>query len=422
MKKSKLSIFVFMFLSFMTSSYICAQSYRAFRADVSQILERARWQIGPFRVHPGIELRDIGYDDNVYLEPEDREPVSDYTGTFSGYLNVYMLYKNWLIFSLSENPEYVYFISEKNQRAFNNSLSPGLRVLLFQRFVLSGNYSFRRAKRRASSEFEIPATEEFEAYHGSFFYESPRLTSVGISWSSEKINYEDIIPPGWDIELSKALNRTTKTIHFEIYYMVFSQSFLFFSLGYSGFEFENVESRWRDSYSYDALTGIRFPLLGRARGTISLGYRRLVPRQKSLQRFTGMIGNTSFDFRTGRFAFRLRYNRDFQFSFARGNAYFVENNFGVGLSFYLSHFLRLDYDFNLGINNYPELFSLIRPDGRLVEIKRRDTFEIHASGLVFRVFRNIGIGMVLNFWQRESNYLLEPRERWFLGGRIGYEF
>ena len=87
--------------------------------------------VGPFRIYPTIQFRNIGYDDNIYYQREDDNTISDYTATVSPEMNVYLLFRNWLILSLSENPEYVYYMKEKRERAFNNSFSPGLKLLLF---------------------------------------------------------------------------------------------------------------------------------------------------------------------------------------------------------------------------------------------------------------------------------------------------
>ena len=96
--------------------------------------------------------------------------------------------------------------------------------------------------------------------------------------------------------------------------------------------------------------------------------------------------------------------------------------YGSGMSFYLTKFLRLDYNFRYGKVNYPELAPIEAPDGRYEEIKRKDIYRIHTVGITLRIIRNAGIGVNANFWERESNYYWENRERMFVGGYITYEF
>jgi len=116
------------------------------------------------------------------------------------------------------------------------------------------------------------------------------------------------------------------------------------------------------------------------------------------------------------------FSRDCYFSYWSNSLYFIEDRYGSGISFYLTKFLRLDYNFNYGEASYPELMLLQMPDGQYEEIKRKDTYHIHTAGFVVRIIRNTGIGLMFNFWERESNYFWENRNREFIGGYVTYEF
>lgn len=422
MKKSCFSFFVLIlivFTAFFISPSVFGQSYRLFSSELDQIMKRAKWQIGPFKVYPTIQFRNIGYDDNVYYQQEEDNPVSDYTGTVSPEIRVYLLFRNRLILSFLENPEYVFYLKEKRERAFNNRYSPRLKILLFNRFVLSGDYHYSKRRRRASSEFDMRTDELVKGCTGQIFSETARGTSFGFSGSIEKIRYEDI--PGQEIPLSDTLNREERSGHLEFYYRIFSESYFFISGGYTEYNFEDPQAHWRNSRSYQVYSGIRFPLLGKVRGTLSLGYKKFVPKTEGRKRFSGIVGNTNLDFRIWRFNFRLNYSRDNPFSYST-NIYFIEDRYGGGISFYLTEYLRVDYNLNYGESNYPEPFSFQTPEGKYEEIKRKDKYYIHTLGFVFRVVDNIGIGLMLNFWKRSSNYLWENRGRMFIGGYVTYEF
>lgn len=424
--KKLFNIFFFLILFiwgvFLTPVFMHGQGYQTFRSELDQIRERARWRIGPFRISSTIQFQNIGYDDNVYYQREEDSPISDYTAIVSAEATICFSFRNWLIISFSENPKYVHYEKEKRRRAFNNSYSPSLRLLVFNRFVISGDYQYQKAKLRTSSEFDAPRWAKVKRYNGSFFYETARETSFGFSGSIRKISYEDMTLPGERISLSSALNREEKNGGFEFYYRIFSESFFFINAGYTEYNFDDPQSRFRDSYSYQAYSGIRFPLLGRASGIISLGYKKLLPRSGEKQGFSGLVGNTGLDFRMGRFGFRFQYNRDARFSFMAENIYFIEDNYGAGMSFYLTQFLRLDYNFTYGEGNYPEVILLRTPDGQDEEIKRRDIYCTHSAGIVIRIIRRTGIGFRVNFWERDSNLLRASRNRMFVGGYITYEF
>ncbi|MHA2052191.1 MAG: outer membrane beta-barrel protein [Candidatus Hodarchaeales archaeon] len=415
-------IFLVLFFALISISSLYGQNYQSFRNELDYVLKYTKLRIGPFRIFPTFNFYNVGYDNNVYYQREEDKPVSDYTAAFSPQIKTYLLFRNKLIFSVTENPEYVYYYEQKRERRWNNTLSSEVKLLLLNRFVISGGYLFRDRRLRASSEFDVKANEIRESYRASFFYETPRRTSFGISASSDKVSYEDIALPEEEIYLSRDLNREEISGHFEFYYRIFSESLFFISGGYSEYKFEHPQSRWRDSYSYQALSGIRFPLFGGVRGAISLGYRKLLPKLKEKKGFSGFVGNTSITLRIMRFSLRFQYIRDFRFSYWTDSIYYIEDRYGSGISFYLTRFLRLDYNFLYGEAKYPEVVLLQFPDNRIEEIKRKDIYLIHSAGVVFRIFKNTGIGVMVNFWERESNYYWVNRNKMFLGGYITYEF
>lgn len=415
-------LFTLFLLSFLISSSVYGQSYQSFRSELDRITKGTKLKIGPFRIFPTIQFRNIGYDDNVYYQREEDNPASDFTGTVSPEVKVYFLYRNNLILSLTENPEYVYYFKQKRERRFNNRFLPAFKLLFLNRFVISGDYSWSNRRYRVTSEFDVRANEKIKSYNGRLFYETARRTSFGFTWSVRTIRYEDITLPGEEIYLSRLLNRKEINTNFELYYRVFSESIFFVRGGYTEYKFEHVQTGWRNSFSYQVYSGIRFPLLGRVRGTLSLGYKKFVPIIEGKKGFTGFVGNTSLDFRVARFGFRLNYNRDCHFSYWTNNVFYNENSYGAGISFYLTKFLRVDYNLSLGKANYPELISLRMPDGSYEEIKMKNIYRTHTAGFVFRIIRNTGIGLMVIYWERESNYYWENRNRMFMGGYITYEF
>jgi hypothetical protein len=395
-----------------------SQGYRLFRDEREDIINTAKYRIGPFWIYPSIGLRDIGYDNNVYYEREDQAPVSDYTLTVFSTIRLYYLFHHSIIISLRENPEYVYYFEEKKERGWNNIFSPEIRVLLLNRFVLNGSYLDSKMRYRATSEFNSRVNEYRKGFKGSLFFETGRGTSLGISESSEEITYGDVP----DLSISRSLNRKEQEANLELYYRIIPESFLFFKGGYKEYSFVDPLYRWRDAYSYQAYSGIQFPILGRIRGALSLGYKKLMPRDMNKQKFSGLIGDANLNFRVSRFAFHFGFNRDCYFSYWADNIFFIENRWGPGVSFYLTRFLRLDYDFSYGKGSYPEEASAISLSGQPEQIKRSDLFRSHMAGFVIRIIKNTGVGLAVNYYARESNVSSENRKRFFWGAFLTYEF
>jgi hypothetical protein len=395
------------------------QDYRSFRLDLLQIEEDARWRFGPFRIRPSLELRNVGYDNNIYQMREEEDPIGDYTAMVSLPFTFYLPFRNRMIVYVDINPGYEFYLNEKQQSGFIYGYSPGARFFLFNRFVLSGSYERQKQKRRPTVEVDRRIYVDTEGYEASFFYETSLITAIGLTGSVRSIHYENIEGEFWN---TTALNRKERTGAIEFYRRVFTDSDYYLSLGYIDYVFDDPSSKWRDSYSYELISGIRFPLLGRARGSLSLGYRWLFNREDQKKRFSGLIGDTSLEFRLRRFNLRFRYGRDFQFSFYSRSVFFTGNRIGSGLSFYLTRIIRLDYDFIYGESVYPETEFFQMPDGTTQEIKRKDTYLTHSAGIVFRIKRNIGVGLTVNYWERDSNIVKLGRNRGFLGGYLTYDF
>lgn len=401
---------------------VFGQTYVTFKAEQDRILLRSRWKLGPLRLDPVLQFRNVGYDSNVYSQAADAGPVSDFTASAGVLVNAYVLYRNSIIFSLVENPEYVYFREEKSQRAWNHLFSPSLRFLLFDRFALTGSYRYQQERRRASSEFDVPTNEIRNMAGGQVFYETDRQTALGFAGTVERFQYDDVSLPGGEFLYSLSLNRTERNLSFQTYYLVFSESRVFLTGRYADYLFEFPEAKWRDSNSYQVETGIQFPEIGPVEGTFSLGYKKMTPKTTDKKGFSGLIGNTNIEFRTGRFVARALYSRDCVFSFDEMNIYYVEGRLSLGCSFYLNSFLRLDYDYSNGRGAYPELVPAPGSGAGGEEILREDHYVTHAAGLVIRIVGATGIGLQANYWERDSNVYTAPRSRWFLGGYLTFEF
>jgi len=398
------------------------QSYRNFQDELTEVRDRFKMKFGPFRVLPIFRLNNVGFDDNVHNRTAENKPVGDYTGTVSPEIKVYFLAGRSLILSFADNPEYLYYLKEDSLRSFTNSFVPGARLRLFNRFVLSGEYHFQKHQRRVFSEFSRLVTDTVKGTMAGFFYETPRGTSIGFSGTSDRFLYEDIVLPDYEARFSKTLNRKEKTGNIEFYYRLFSESYFFAKFGATTYRFEDLSSRWRDSRSTQVSGGLRFPIIGRARGTLSLGYKRFVPEDPGRKDFSGLIADTNLDYRFGRFVVRLGLGRDNHFSYLSETFYYVENRAEAGLSLYLIRPLRIDYDLRYGELRYPEPFRISGSVQPFLEISRKDVHRTHSVGVTIAIIRNTGIQLSYNIFDRTSNAPGFNIKRNFIGISLTQDF
>lgn len=398
------------------------QNYRTFRDELDEITARAKLRVGPLRIFPALRFKSVGYDDNVYFLGPEAKPVGDYTGTVSPEIKAYLLLGRSLILSFGENPEYLFFAKETRLRTFTNSYAPGVRMNIFNRLTFSGEYHFQSYLRRAFSEFSTLVKDTTRGGVVSLFYETPRGTSLGLSGTIDRFYYEDVIFPDFEGFFSRSLNRKETTGNIELYYPVFSDSTFFIKVGSTKYAFENPAVRWRNSNSVQASAGLRFPFTGRARGTLSVGYKKFVPGSRERKTFSGLIADTSLDFRFGRLGFRCGLGRENHFSYLEDAFYYIENRATAGISFRLIRRFRLDYDLQRIGLGYPEPLVISDPVLGSREILRKDVHRTHSIGFSILVFRKTGIQLSYNIFDRTSNAPGFDRKRNFIGLSLTQDF
>jgi hypothetical protein len=419
---NKLRFFVVAVLLSVSVAIAFGQDYVSFEAERNDITTRAKLRFGPFRFLPALQLKNIGYDNNVYYRQVGETPVGDYTGTLSPEIKGYVLLGRSLILAFTENPEYLHYARQTRLRTFTNSYAPKARLMLFNRLTLSGEYHFRKHLRRILSEFSGLVTDTTKGTTANVFYETPRGTSLGVTGTIDRFLYGDVILPGFEAFYSRTLNRKETTGSVELYYPVFSQSLFFVTAGATKYEFEHPSARWRDSRSVQVFAGLRFPFMGRARGRLSLGYKKFVPDEPGRKSFSGLVADTDINFLFGRFSLRFGLGRGTYFSYLENAFYYVENRLSPGISFYLTRRFRLDYDFRHGTLDYPEPFPIDDPDAGPLEIKRHDTQRMHTIGLSVFFLRKTGIQLSFNILERTSNAPGFNINRNFIGLSLTQDF
>jgi hypothetical protein len=399
------------------AGFASAQTYVSVRDEWDQV-RKAKLHFGPFSIIPSLALRDVGYDNNVYFESAAR---GDYTATIAPEARVYMPLGSWILLSARDTPEYSFYLHEKNRREFANSYGLGAKALLFGRFAVTGGYSYDKHRRPLSSEIGSLVTDETRAADGGLAFETARKTSLAVAVFRRDVTVEDLGPVGGP-SLSSAFNRREKGLTLELRYPVSSETFLFLAGGYTQYAFAFLGSAWRDSTAVSVSGGLRFPLTGRLSGLLALGYKKFSLKSGPYPGFSGLTANTELDGRFGRFGVRLRYRRDNPFSFYQNVVYFIENDYGAGVSFYLTPFIRLDYNYDYGLGDYPRFFVSDPFTGLDEAVRRRDRHYTHSVGLIFRIFTDTGVGLTWNEIRWISTLPGWDRQRRFIGVTLTQRF
>ena len=401
---------------------LSGQSYRNFREEYDDIKERARLRLGPLRVVPVFRLSEVGRDSNVYFREEGGEVIPDFTATFSPEARGYWLVGSSVILSVTENPEYLFYAKEKGLRAFTNSFSTGLRTLVLRSFSLAADYHVLSHVRRAMSELDRRIRDMATGGTARAFFETARGTAFGFTGSIDDFRYKDVASDAPDDIYARSLDRRETAAAFDLYYRVFSQSFFFMTAGWTRYEFVFPESAWRDARSFEVSAGLRFPLLGRARGTLALGWKSFQPDSAERKPFSGLVAATDVSLRFGRLGINLGYVRDNAFSYNESAYYYIDGRARAGLSLYVAPFLRIDGTVQFGTMAYPEPQEVWYGGEVFVIDRRADAHRTFSVGPVVRVAGTVGLGLTYNFYRRTSNAPGFNVRRNFVGAFLTYEF
>ena len=400
---------------------LSGQSYRSFR-DEYDAIRQTKLRLGPLRLVPVIRITDVGYDSNVYFADEGSRVVSDATATLSPEIRGYWLVGRSIILSATENPEFLAYAQESALRSFSNSFSASLRWLTLRRFSLAAEYHDLSHVRRSLSELGRRIRDTVSGATGSLFFETPRGTAIGVRGGVDDFRYLDIASGDPDDIYGRSLDRRETSAGFEVYYRIFSQSYFFSTVAWRSYDFRYPESAWRDASSIEASGGVRFPLAGRARGTVRFGWKSFRPDSPDERPFSGLVAGTDVYLRLGRVALTLGLDRDNAFSYIESAYYYVDTAVRAGLSLYLLRSFRLDASVAYETMAYPEPQE-IWVDGVPVVVERReDVQRTWSAGPVVRISGTVGLGLTYNVYRRTSNAPGFNIRRNFVGAFITYEF
>jgi hypothetical protein len=395
---------------------VAGQSYVAWQEEWDGIVRKAPLTLGPLRLFPTFSLSNVGYDDNIYF---DNAPKSDYTGTFSPELKAYLPIGGTILLSASENPEYTYYVRDASRRTFTNSVAVGLKIRLLSSFILSGQYKDYAHRRKLSPEVGALVTDRGKAWDAGLTFETANQTAIGLTAFRGDLSYESFEIGPEELPLSQALNRTESGGRAEIYYRAFYKGYLFLGIGLTEYRFQSPDMAWRNATARQASLGARFPVGGSIEGSINVGYKQFKPSQEDRTVFSGFFGSADLSTRLGRFGFRGRFGRDNSFSVYADVLYFLQTFGGAGASLYVTDFLRLDYDFELGTSDYPDAPDEMDSGRTAGRIDRRTT---HTAGFAVRIFRTAGIGLTWNSSLWTSTRPGWDRRRSFVGAYLTYRF
>jgi hypothetical protein len=376
-------------------------------------VRQAALKIGPFRIRTTLVLSNAGYDSNVYRSAVN--PIKDYSVTAGPAFSIYFPIKKKFVFMIYESPQYVYFFETKRERTWNNYLSGKIHFALKQIF-LSAGAGLSVAREIWNTEIDIRPRRTERSLNGDALWQMSRKMSLQLGFKESRFDYEDLSLG--DANIKETLNRTEQYWSGALNLQLTAKIRGGVEYEQGRFDFQSPASP-RNSESQAIYGKMDLEPIGRINGRVRIGMKDFRLRSGSGLNIQGVAGDTDIAIKLGqKLKLRGSYARDVQFSAWFGYAYFIENRMGAGVSIYPFNKIRLDYDYLAGKNFYP-LGSLT---GEGTDIERTDDSRAHRVGAYFRIKDRIGLGLTLNWWQRDSTLAWISGKRAFVGANLIYDF
>jgi hypothetical protein len=384
-------------------SMAAALSGQTFEQRVDDVVARARYKIGPFRIQPVLEFSQLGWVSNIYGGAQAEQLISDFLITPSPKLNVYFILKRRLILSFTENPEYHFYFKSHRFNHFTNNYWAELSFPFFGSLIISAGYFFQDQRSLAVAEVDRLVESVNQGVRTEVSYQTGRRISFTLTGLFSRLEYADFLSPeGSPDQLGPSLNRVEYNGLLEARYQAFTSSVFFIQTGYGQDLFQEETAGWKDSESIRFLFGFRLPSQGRLSGSLAAGFRKLLNLDRSAKDYSGFIANTQLSYRLGgATSLSLSYYRDLVFSYLPNVLYYISDSINTALTVNISRFLAVQAGGSYSLLRYSGRREPEEGGGGLSPGLTGRYFNFSA-GFSIPVLRGLRAGLSYHYWTRPT--------------------
>jgi putative beta-barrel porin BBP2 len=293
---------------------------RASGQDQSDPSSQARVHIGPLALSPAISLTNAGVDNNVFNEPSDASPKSDFTMTVQPKVDLWLhLGRSLLIGNVTE--DLVYYHTYSEQRSANNLDKLGLLAPL-TRITFRANVEYLNTNDRPGFEIDLRPHRTELTYDGAVELRLLSKTFFGVRGARQKVDY-DATDVFQSANLQTELNRTVTSEALTVRHQLTTLTSLTFEAGkqHDRFEF----NRLRDADSTVITGGVLFDPFALLKGSAKVGYRDFEPVVAGLPSFKGTTVAVDLSYiALGSTKVTVNASRDINYSFDVNQPYYVQ--------------------------------------------------------------------------------------------------
>lgn len=347
-----------------------------------------RW--GPLRVRPGLDLTNLGYDDNILRDPDDR--VSDYTATVTPHVNGLVLFGDRAFLTFEERLSYTGYLRNTGQSFFDNAARARVTAP-FGRIGAFAELGLARVKERPIDLESVRPRRDERLVGGGLVAGFGWRTEVELGYRSTDYRYSSL-EPGSTIALR--LDRVEQGQSLKARYRIKGRTRVTLDLDRDDVGFDRSPAK--DARRLRTLAGVELGRGGTMTGTARVGWADIETLDGSAPRFSGLVGDASLVYRLGGgLRMSLRLERDQQFSFSEDSRYYRTTDGEIRAVRYLNRIVGVEGALGAGRLTFHEGPR----DDRVDDILR------YEAGVRFRLAENslgrrIEYAVLLRRYERRS--------------------
>jgi len=353
--------------------------------------DTGRWRFGPLAVTPTVELKNLGWDSNVFNATEDAK--SGFTTTVGAPIDWWLRFGRGRL-HVVDYFEGVYFANYPDQSGFNQRHDVALLMPLRRLRPYVGGYYLSTNDRPG---YEINARlrhAETGVNGGAVVHLSSRL-DLDLSGRQTTYEYDDEDYAG--NPYSTTLNHRTQAYGAQARYRVSSLTTL--TLIADSLRERYTESPDRDNDGYRILPGVEFDPLALVKGKAQVGYRKLNAIAAGMPDFSGLVANVELSYvLLGTTRFAVGASRDVYVSYEIDEPFYVQPGFTLSVTQQMTG----PWDVQARGGWYRLSYRQAAASDIASQPGRVDHYGVWGGGVGYRVGRDIRVGFNLDYVRRES--------------------
>jgi hypothetical protein len=371
-------------------SLLCLAAVSASAQEETDPSAKARFQWGAIRFTPGITINNVGFDSNVFNDPD--HALGDTTVGIGPAIN---LWTNLGPIRIAEKSsgEYLYFKEYENQRSWNtnNEVTIDWPMTRLRPFAVGGYSNVKQrpgfdidTRVRGVNNLATLGTDVMLSGRTTLVLSATRLTTA--------FDQNDTF---LGADLANALNRYSDTEQLELRYRLTPLTTLVVASDAVQDRFTN--DRLRNTDSIAVRPGFEFKPFALISGKVSVGFRHFNVLNDRVQDFQGPVANVDASYTlTTSTQIRGTVARDIAFSYDEDFPYYALTNSGVTIT------QRIASSWDVIARGGWQLLGYRTLTAGVPAVSLDERGKMYGLGVGYRLGESLRIGLDANYYRRRS--------------------